>query len=375
MTKPHIAFVDDYPHANIGGGEQHLLRVARGCIEWGFRVSIVCIPGSGLEAAARAAGYELIPMPAGRQPGVGARVQRLFAAAAPDIVHVHGFYAMTVACPAARRAGVPHVLDTVHNMPSAPRDLRPGIAGRLESRVRAHLYRRTAGSIDRFVCVVAAVRDELLDIGVDASKAVVIANGIPDPATSAERPPKAAGEAILVGSVGRLEPLKGYACLIDAAAILVEQSEHIQFRLVGDGSLRVMLERRAQRLGLGPRFEFAGWSNDALADIAAMDVYVVSSLTDTTNLTILEAMGLGVPVVATDVGGIPDAVADGESGYLVPPHHPDLLADAILQMADDPSMRSAMGAEGRARFERTFTLDRMLESHRELYTGLLGREF
>lgn len=374
MMSPHIVFVDDYPHANIGGGEQHLLRVARGCVEWGYRVGIVCIPGSGLELRARSEGFDVWPMPANRGPGVGRKLRRLFASVAPDIVHVHGFFAMTVACPAARGAGVPHVLTTVHNMPSAPLDLRPGIAGRLEFRLRAVLYRRAADSIDRFVCVVGAARDELLDIGVNASKMVVIANGIPDPDNGGERCPKVPGDAVLVSSVGRLESLKGYAYLVDAAAIAIEKAESVRFRLVGDGSQRDTLRQRAQRLGLGSRFEFAGWSDDPLGEIASMDIYVVSSVTDTTNLTILEAMGLGVPVVATDVGGISDAVADGSSGYLVPPRRPDALARAIVDLAGDPALRSSMGAEGRARFERGFTLDRMLGAHRELYAGLLELE-
>lgn len=374
MTTPYIVFVDDYPHANIGGGEQHLLRVARGCREWGYRVDIVCIPGSGLEAEARSAGIEILRMPAGRRPGVGRELRRLFDAAAPDIVHVHGFYAMAVACPAARRAGVPFILTTVHSMPNAALELRPGAAGRIEFALRSRLYRRAARSIDRFVCVVNAARDELLGLGIPAQKLTVIANGIPDPRAGGSPVSKPEGSSVLVGSVGRLERAKGYLDFIEAAAIILGRDERVRFRLVGQGSEHEALRQRAARLGLGERFEFAGWSGDPIAEIATMDVYVVSSITETTNLTLLEAMGLGVPVVATDVGGISDAVADGVSGRLVPAHRPELLAKAIFELGGDPEARASMGAAGRERFEAAFTLDRMLEAHRALYSGLLGQD-
>ncbi len=372
MSAPYLLLVDDYPHINIGGGEQHLLRVGRACREWGYRVGVVCVPGSGLDAEVRSAELEALPMPAYRGPGAGRELERLFAAERPDIVHVHGFYAMTVACPAARKAGVPHVLTTVHSMPDAALSLRPGLPGRLELALRSWLYRRAAASIERFVCVVDAARGDLLGMGIDDRKLTVIPNGIPDPRAGRVAGIPADDAAVVVGSVGRLEPVKAYADLVDAAAIVLRDRPAVRFRLVGDGSQREALGRRAASLGTG--FELTGWREDALGEIADMDIYAVSSLTETTNLSLLEAMALGIPVVATAVGGIPDAVADGESGLLVPPHRPDELAHAIAALADDAALRARMGAAGRARFERDFTLETMLERHRELYEELLGKE-
>lgn len=373
MTSPYIIFVDDYPGANIGGGEQHVLRVARGCREWGYRVGVVCIPGSGLDAEVRSAGFEALPMPTHRGLGVGRSLTRLFVDEAPDIVHVHGFYVMTVVCSAARRAGVRHVLTTVHTMLSAPLDLYPRTRGRLEFWLRAALYRLAARRIDRFVCVVDRVRRELVRAGVEASKTVVIQNGIPDPLATGRVRSKAHDDGLLVGSVGRLEAPKDYRTLVAAAAVVCEQRGDVRLRLVGDGILRASLRDQARDSGLGDRFELAGWSDDPLGEIAAMDVYVVSSVTDTTNLTIVEAMGLGVPVVATDVGGISEVVVDGETGVLVPSRRPDLLAQGILRLANDAGLRASMGAAGRERFASEFTVERMLAQHRALYDGLLGQ--
>ncbi len=370
---PHIVFVDDYSLAGLGGGEQHLLRLARACRDQGYRVGVVCAPDSGLEAAARVDGLEVWPERTRGNPlAARNRLTRLFQELSPDIVHAHGYYVMLVACTAAKRARVPSVITTVHNMPSAPIDLHPGLRGRLEFTVRSALYRYVSPSVDRYVCVVDTARRELLDIGISAPKVVVIPNGIPDPATAIPKWKDRSVSEILIGSVGRFELLKDYASFVSAAAKVAGQRADARFRLVGEGSLRDSLERQVDKLGLRDRFEFAGWSADPLAEIAAMDIYVVSSVTDTTNLTVLEAMGLGRPVVATDVGGISDAIVDGVDGRLVPRRHPELLAEAILELAADPVMRDAMGAEGRKRFEAMFTEGRMVEAHRLLYRGLLA---
>lgn len=369
----HILFVDDYRHANIGGGERHLLRVAKGCRQAGWRTGVVCIPGSGLEKSARSAGHEVWSVPAGRHILRDRRaLQVLFARLAPDIVHVHGFYATLIASVAARRAGVAHVLATVHTMPGAPLDLYPGVRGRLEFHARSTAFRRVTRSIDRVVCVVPAVRDELLRIGVAESKLEVIENGIPDPGLGVKRSPEGAKEGVVrVGSAGRFEQPKGYEHFIAAAVIVARERRDVEFRLVGDGTLRDALTAQAERLGIGDRLEFAGWSDDPLGEIAAMDIYVVSSVTETTNLTMLEAMGLSRPVVATDVGGISDVVLDGISGYLVPPRREDLMALRILELAGNPALRESMGVAGRHRFEERFTEAHMIEKHLELYERLV----
>ncbi|MBS3975073.1 MAG: glycosyltransferase [Actinobacteria bacterium] len=372
IGRGHILFVDDYRHATIGGGERHLLRVAKGCQRAGWRTGVVCVPGSGLEKNARAAGHEVWPVPTGRHlPRARRELRALFERLSPDIVHAHGFYATMVSASAARRAGVARVLTTVHTMPSAPLDLYPGVRGWFEFRLRSTVFRRQARSIDRFVCVVPAVRDELLRIGVAESKLEVIENGISDPACGVRRSPVAErGEIVRVGSVGRFEQPKGYEHFIAAAAIVARERSDVEFRLVGDGTLRAALMAQAERLGIGDRFEFAGWSDDPIGEIAGMDIYVVSSVTDTTNLTVLEAMGLSRPVIATDVGGISDAVADGVNGYLVPSRREDLMALRILELVDSPALRKSMGPAGRRRFEERFTEAHMVERHLELYERL-----
>lgn len=358
----------------MGGGEQHLLRVAEACREWGYRVTVVCLPDSGLAVAARDRGLDVSEV---RMRGNWGQARDRLAAAlsllAPDIVHTHGFRVMLTGLDAARRAGVPHVLTTVHNMPSAPVALHPGWRGVTEYRVRRWLWRKTFRHTERFVCVVDGVRRELEGMGLSPDRTIVIPNGIPDPLRDGRTYSGHASPLITLTSVGRLEALKDFGTLVAAAVLVVRECGDVRFRLVGDGSLRASLERQARELGILDRFEFVGWSEDPLAEIAASDIYAVSSVTDTTNLTVLEAMALARPVVATAVGGIPDAVVEGVTGRLVPPRDPEALATAIIDLASHGARRQQMGDAGRKRFESEFTLQRMLDAHRELYEQIIGQ--
>ena len=379
LSSARIVFVDNYPHASVGGGERHLLLVADGCRAAGADTQVMCTPGSGLATLAAERGHGVVPVDMRAASLLTPRrMRRALANLKPTIVHLHGFYVTAVGAKSAAASGARAVLATVHTMPSAPLALHPGVCGRLEVALRSMFTRRAARSLDRIVCVVDAVRVELAAMGVPAGKLVTIHNGIPAPGAAAAvadamRSPGASGPP-LVGSVGRLEAPKGYEHFVDAAAGVAARVPAARFRLVGDGSLRSSLERRAAEAGLGGRISFLGWSDDPLSEIAAMDVYVVSSVTDTTNLTVLEAMALGRPVVVTRVGGLPEVVADGLTGYVVPARDADALAGRIVELLEDAEARRRMGEAGRARFAECFTAARMVEEHLALYASLPGGE-
>jgi glycosyltransferase involved in cell wall biosynthesis len=374
LSSASIVFVDNYPHVSVGGGEHHLLRVADACARAGARTHVMCAPGSGLELLASQHGHAVVPvMMSANSLSTATRMRCALADLKPTIVHMHGFFVTAVGAAGAAASGARAVLATVHAMPSAPVALRPDWRGRFEFAARSFMTRRAARHLDRIVCVVDAARAELEAMGVAGEKLVVIPNGIPAPAgqviasDSPDAPP-------LVGSVGRLESPKGYEYLVDAAALVGERVPDVRVRLVGDGVLRGALGARVVAAGLDGRVELAGWSDEPLAEIAAMDVYVVSSVTETTNLTVLEAMALGKPVVVTNVGGLPEVVEDGVTGLVVPPRDPGALADAVVSLLGDPELRARMGAAGRERFLERFTVERMTDAHLELYAELLGGE-
>lgn len=371
LASASIVFVDNYPHPSIGGGEQHLLRVAEACAQAGAAVHVMCQPGSGLESSARQQGHSVVPVDMHTDLfGSSSRISHALAELRPTIVHFHGAYVTFAGASGARASGASAVLSTVHSMPSASLALRPGLLGKVEFMFRRTLTQRSAAHIDRWICVVEAACSELRQMGLPAERLATIPNGIPVPAAPDEDDVESSS-GLVVGSMGRFEKPKGYECFIDAAAVVAAADEAARFVLAGDGSLRSALESRVSELGLSDRFSFPGWSSDPLMAIRAMDIYVVSSVTETTNLSALEAMALGRPMVATAVGGLPEIVDDGNTGYLVPPRDPSVLAARILELLGDRDLRLRMGQAGRARFEERFTVDKMQEEHLSLYRSLL----
>jgi glycosyltransferase involved in cell wall biosynthesis len=159
-----------------------------------------------------------------------------------------------------------------------------------------------------------------------------------------------------VASVGRLAPMKGFGVLLEALAAV----EHARLTLVGDGPERGALEAAARRLGVADRVAFTGalGAGDVAQILRSADVFCLPSFAEGVPVVLMEAMAARLPVVTTAVMGIPELVADGRSGRLVPPGRAEPLAAALRQLTADPAARAAMGEEGRATIEREFDVDR-----------------
>jgi glycosyltransferase involved in cell wall biosynthesis len=170
-------------------------------------------------------------------------------------------------------------------------------------------------------------------------------------------------------SVGRLVPFKGFDILIDACAELQKRGIDFACEIIGDGALREELEERASRQNLGERIHFAGEQsqNYVQATLRDCDVFVLASAPDDRGASdvfptvIAEAMATGKPVVSTTVAGIPELVANGETGFLVPPRDARALADAMEQLARDENLRLNFGDAGRLRIEQKFTIEKTIE--------------
>jgi glycosyltransferase involved in cell wall biosynthesis len=170
-------------------------------------------------------------------------------------------------------------------------------------------------------------------------------------------------------SVGRMVPFKGFDILIDACAELQKRGIDFACEIIGDGALREELEERASRQNLGERIHFAGEQsqNYVQATLRDCDVFVLASAPDDRGASdvfptvIAEAMATGKPVVSTTVAGIPELVANGETGFLVPPRDARALADAMEQLARDENLRLNFGDAGRLRIEQKFTIEKTIE--------------
>jgi glycosyltransferase involved in cell wall biosynthesis len=210
----------------------------------------------------------------------------------------------------------------------------------------------------------AAARDVERFAGLRAGAVGVIHNGVEPPAA----PPRRAREgAPVFGTLARLDRQKG---LEDWLRALVDLPE-ARAEIVGDGPLRHELERRADELGLGARVTFAGWRTDAGALLAGWDAFVLPSHFEGFPLSIVEAMLHAVPVIATDVGSVGEAVLDHETGLLVPPHRPDALAAAARELAGDPGLASRLGERGRELALERYTSAAMARGYEALYRAVL----
>jgi glycosyltransferase involved in cell wall biosynthesis len=178
--------------------------------------------------------------------------------------------------------------------------------------------------------------------------------------------------APLVGNVAALVAHKGQRHLVAAAARVVREVPDARFLIVGDGELRDPLERQIRDLGLDRHVRLAGFRPDVLGLMKSFDVFAMSSVTEGLGSAVLEAMACARPIVGTRAGGLPEAIADGETGRLVPPHDEAALAAALIELIGDPALRARLGAAGRRRVEQDFSVEQLVAGTLRIYMHRLG---
>jgi len=352
--------------ADLYGAPRSLLLFLEGLEPTRARVELVCPCAGPLVRLAREAGVE-----ARVEPGLlvrGGRRGRARAAAAawrevrrarPDLVYVNTV-ARAGPVVAAALCGVPSV---VHVREGRAYFEPRGAPGRARLAALLALPRR-------FICVSRAVRALLVERGVSGERSVVVHNGV-DSAAYAPDDPQArssgrrllgvAPDVPLVGMLGQPIPRKGGPLFLKAAARVAAVREDAVFVLVGGaaddpGSGR--LAAAAARAGLGGRVRVVPFVDDPVPVYAALDVVANCSTGEPFARVNLEAMAAGRPVVATDVDGNAEAVADGSTGFVVPPGDATAMARRWLELLDDAGLRREMGRAGRRRVEREFTVER-----------------
>lgn len=175
---------------------------------------------------------------------------------------------------------------------------------------------------------------------------------------------------LIAGTVGRLEPVKGPEFLIEAAKYTVSNYPETIFILTGDGYLKQSLEKKAFDLGIKKNISFLGWRNDIAKIISLYDVFVLTSLNEGMGRVLVEAMTLGKPIVASNIGGIPDLVTHGKNGFLVPPKNSEQFAKYIQILFEDKEKREKMGLAGK-KMALNFSARNMVEKTAKLYKELL----
>jgi glycosyltransferase involved in cell wall biosynthesis len=252
----------------------------------------------------------------------------------------------------------------------------PGLRGRLYQALERRGVRRT----DLFIAVSTTIREHLGEWGVDNDRIAVIPNaiglapseGIGDPA-GLRRELGLGADTRLCCAVGRLVEAKGFDLLVDAMASVGDPKVHCV--IVGGGGLEGELRDRTLHQGLAGRVHLLGYRDRAatLRILAGSDLFVLSSRTEGTPLAVLEAAALGIPIVATGVGGVPTMLTDGESARLVPPGQSGELARAISSLLADPQKGAALGRRARARVVRQFGPEAQLSAINDAYQRALER--
>jgi glycosyltransferase involved in cell wall biosynthesis len=378
-----LKFVDAF---GVGGTERHVMGLGKGLDPARFELHLACFKRWGhLLPEAEARGYPITeylihrlyaPATLGQQLRLAREVRRR----SIDIVHAYNFYANVFAVPAARLARVPVVLASIRD------------TGVYLTPSKKRVQRAVCRLADRVLVNAEAIRSWLVADGYRAEKIVVIRNGIE--LTRFRRPGNGArirGElglpaaAPLVAVFSRLHQLKGLEYFLEAAAEVGRRMPEARFLVVGDrmtvrdgevvreDSYRQELEGHARRLGLGDRVIFTGFRLDVPELLSEVAVSVLPSLSEGLSNTILESMAAGVPVVATTVGGNPEAIDHRLTGILVPPRDARALAEAIGSLLANRDLARTLGETARRTVAERFSLEKMVLQTERLYEDLLAK--
>jgi len=354
---------------NVGGTEKALARTVARLNRDRYDILVACLHEPGLVAdEIRTFGNRVINLDMRNRIDLGVlnRLFKLLRQERIQIIHSYLFHANLLARLVAKLAGAPIIVSSERTM-------------EMEGQIRLLLNRLTSPLADRVIAVSQQVCDFASNrIGIPPEKLVVVYNGIEtseyqgkvDMARIHEEL-KVAPAHTVVGTVSRLDEAKGIRYFLQALPWVIAQHSKLIFLIVGDGSQRRELERLAQDLNIQSQVIFAGYRPDVVNMLAIMDVFVLSSLYEGFPNAILEAMAMAKPVVATRVGGVPEAVEDGVTGLLVPPRDPEALAKAIIALLQDRERAKDMGRAGRERVERYFSVQRMVARTETLYEELI----
>ena len=291
-------------------------------------------------------------------------VRKLVKEFAPDIIHSHRYKENVMAWCVSR--GLPgfRLVATQHGMPETAGSL--SATGRLRNEL---FFQVLSKGFTGTVVVSEDMRRALVGrYGFTAKDVFVIHNGIRIP----ERVISPPGIRLVVGSAGRLFPVKDFSLLVDVAHKVVQQSEHIDFVLAGDGPELDMLRERVRHHGMEGRFTFLGHQEDMEAFYRGLGVYINTSIHEGIPMSVLEAMAHGLPIVAPRVGGFPEILDPGVHGFLVEDRDPDKFAQSILNLSDFEERRK-MGQAARERAIDSFSQEVMVQRYLQLYNELSRR--
>jgi glycosyltransferase involved in cell wall biosynthesis len=354
----------------FAGGEDYVLILARRLRMRGHRVWVSALPGHLLLAKCEDLGIPTIPIDyrgMSRVFAVAGELRSHLRHLSIDIVHSNANYDRTCAGIAATFGTTRHVAG-VHSTHSIQHNI-------------THWWRNRWGT-DHFITDADAGRLVLINEDhIPPARITTVPIGIENETPGHDERARSAvrGEwnvadsTVVIGNVARLVPFKGHAVLLDAVARVVQESPDVFFPIVGDGELYETLLSQARTLHIEQAVRFLGFRDNLQEIYPGFDLYCHSSLdlaAEMFPIAILRALGTGLPVVCTSVGGTAAMVREGMSGYLTPPGDPQALAEALLRVIRNPTLRKTMGAESLALFQERYHASVMAARIEEVYQTL-----
>lgn len=349
-----------------GGAQEHVFNIVSRLDRSRYDVSVVSLsPGSAVRKLERT-GMPVCVIDREDDDDAVVELTAHLLATRAQVIHNHMYRAEVVGTRAALAVAAtgrprPLVIATVHS-----------------SRIRPHedreLMRALTPQMDHLIAVSQAIVGKIAEEGRVGAPVTLIHNGVDLERYSQQEACCTLGEEYgmepgspIVGVVGRLESEKGHPTLIDAWPLVLAEVPTAYLLVVGEGSRLESLQAQARDLGVDRRIVFTGRRDDVPAVTAALDVAVLPSYREAQGLTILEAMALSRPVVASNVGGIPEMVEDGVTGLLVPPHQPAALAAAIVRLLTDHPFADVLARAGHDLVHRRFCVEAMVYAIEALY--------
>ena len=354
----------------VGGQELAVILHAEGLLKRGHALRLILEPDSPIArmALAKHLPVTLMTMRKSRYPSAILSLRALLARHRPDILQVNssrdswiGAVASRLLVPRPKLLRIRHI--------SAP--LNRNLMTRLLYRHLFDMVVVTGGEKTKRELVerdgLAADRIAAFPIGLDVEYFRPAA-AEPDLRMELDVP----GGHLLVGLVSYLRSYKGHEYFIEAARILASNRDDVTFVIVGEGPEEQSIRTMIGHLRLERRIRMLGFRDDLLNVLRSLDVFAIPSVEgDTIPQVLMQALAVGIPVVSTTVGSIPDVVIEGQTGFVVPPRDARALAERIAALLDDSALRARMGAQGRSLVERSYSLERMLDRLEWVYDRLL----
>lgn len=351
----------------IGGTEQVIKNLVEGSDKSRYHMSILCIESPigpfGQMLQEQGVRIDTLPRRDGFDSGLIRRIRRYIKQQQIDILHCHQYTPWVYGCLAAIGTGK-QVIFTEHGR------FYPDSSSWKRKLVNPVLDMLT----DHITAISEATRQALVGYEyLPAKRISVVYNGIhglepDDQATRAVRQQYALpDEGMVLGTIARLDPIKNHKMMLDAFSQVLAKHPDTRLVIVGDGEMRGAIEAQIDELGLGKHVILTGYVAKPQHLLNLMDIFLLSSLSEGTSMTLLEAMSLGKPCVVTKAGGNPEIIKHNHNGLVTKNDDADAFAEAIIKLIEEPDTRNSMQQQATQRFTELFTAEKMAEAYAGLY--------